>query len=57
MIDGLIARVEEDLGQKATAVATGGLMAVVHPYCRREIHYDPNLLLKGLHLLYKKNTR
>ncbi len=55
MVDGLIGRVEAALGQKVTAVATGGLMAVVHPHCHREIHYDPNLLLKGLHLLYKKN--
>lgn len=57
MLDGLIGRVEEALGEKVTAVATGGLMAVVHPYCKREIHYEPNLLLKGLHLLYEKNRK
>ena len=45
------------LNAKVTAVATGGLMAVVHPYCKREIHYEPNLLLKGLHLLYEKNRK
>ncbi len=57
MIDGLIDRVEEALGEKVTAIATGGLMTVVHSYCKREIHYDPNLLLKGLNLIYKKNCR
>lgn len=55
MIDGLIGRVEEALGQPVTAVVTGGLMSVVHSYCRRPVHYDPDLLLKGLNLLYKKN--
>ena len=57
MIDGLIDRVEEALGEKVTAIATGGLMTVVHSYCKREIHYDPNLLLKGLNLIYKKNCK
>lgn len=57
MIDGLIDRVEEDLGEKVTAIATGGLMTVVHAYCKRDIHYEPNLLLKGLGILYKKNSR
>ena len=57
MVDGLIDRVEEALGQPVTAVATGGLMGVVHPYCRRPVHYDPNLLLKGLNLLYQKNSK
>lgn len=57
MVDGLITRVEEELGQPVTAVATGGLMALVHSYCRRELHYDENLLLEGLYILYKKNAK
>ena len=57
MIDGLIARAEEELGQPVTAVATGGLMALIHPYCRRPLHYDENLMLEGLYLLYKKNVK
>lgn len=57
MLDGLVDRVEEALGRKVTAIATGGLMTVVHPYCKREIHFEPNLLLKGLNLLYHKNMR
>lgn len=57
MVDGLITRTEEELGRPVTAVATGGLMALIHPYCRRELHYDENLLLEGLYILYKKNVR
>ncbi|MBD5147275.1 MAG: type III pantothenate kinase, partial [Oscillibacter sp.] len=55
MIDGLLDRVEEHLGGPVTAVATGGLMARVLPYCKRQIHYDENLMLEGLRLLYHKN--
>lgn len=55
MIDGLIRRTGEELGRPVTAVATGGLMAVVHPFCREPLHYDENLMLEGLYLLYKKN--
>lgn len=54
-LDGLIERIEEELGQKATAVATGGLAKVIVPYCRQEIILDDDLLLKGLRVIYKKN--
>lgn len=57
MIDGLIQRTAEELGQPVTAVATGGLMAVVHNFCREPLHYDENLMLEGLYLLYKKNVK
>lgn len=55
MIDGVIQRVEEELGRPATVVATGGLAVALLPYCHREIHYDPQLLLKGLWCIYAKN--
>lgn len=57
MIDGLIQRTAEELGQPVTAVATGGLMAVIHQFCRQDLHYDADLMLEGLHLLYKKNAK
>ena len=56
MIDGLIDRMEEDLGEKfASAVATGGLSEAVVSCCKREIKIDKNLLLDGLKLIYNKN--
>ncbi len=55
MLDGLIDRVEESLGQSVTAVITGGLSRVVVPHCKRSIIYDENLLLDGLAILYEKN--
>ncbi len=57
MLDGMIERMEEELGTKATIVATGGISRFVLPLCRREIIYDRNLLLKGLSILYENNSK
>ena len=57
MLDGMIGRMEDELGEPATVIATGGLGGVVIPYCRREITYEKNLLLNGLWALYQKNKR
>lgn len=57
MIDGLIERIEEELGHSCTIVATGGLAQFITPLCRREIILEKDLLLKGLNILYKKNKR
>lgn len=54
-LDGIIDRIEEELGQKITVVATGGLAKKIVPYCKREITLDEDLLLKGLRVIYKKN--
>lgn len=56
MIDGMIDRIEDELGMSATVVATGGLSAEIISNCRREIIYNENLLLDGLRLIYTKNT-
>lgn len=55
-LDGIIQRMEEELGEKCTVVATGGLSELVVPHCRREIILDNNLLIKGLNIIYKKNN-
>lgn len=54
-IDGMVDRIEEDLGQKVTVVATGGLAGSIAPLCKHDIILDDELLLKGLLLIYKKN--
>ena len=56
MLDGMLDRVEEELGYSATVVATGGMAQFVVPLCRRKILVDRDLLLKGLNVLYKKNA-
>lgn len=54
-IDGMIERIEAELGREATIVATGGLAPNVVPYCKKKIIIDDALLLKGLKLIYDKN--
>lgn len=55
-IDGMIERIEEELGEKCTVVATGGLAGVIMPLCRKKTIYDDDLLLKGLMIIYNKNV-
>ena len=55
MVDGIIQRAEEEMGEPLTVVATGGISKKIVPYCRRKIICDENLTLKGLRLLYEKN--
>ena len=54
-IDGIIDRIEEELGQKATVIATGGLAKKIVPHCRQQVILDEDLLLKGLMVIYEKN--
>ena len=56
-LDGLIDRINEELGEHCTVVATGGLARAVIPLCRHEIILEEDLLLKGLLILYYKNAR
>ena len=55
MLDGMIDRLEEELGQDATVVATGGIAPFITPHCKHKIVCDDTLLLKGLYLIYNKN--
>jgi type III pantothenate kinase len=54
-LDGVIERIEDELGEKCTVISTGGLAGVVVPYCKRKIIMDDMLLLKGLRIIYEKN--
>lgn len=56
-IDGIVERIEEELGEKVTVVATGGLAKTIVPHCKRDIIIDDDLLLKGLLIIYEKNCR
>ena len=56
-IDGMIDRMEEELGYPTTVIATGGIAKFVLPMCRHEIIYDKDLLVKGLAALYRENKR
>ncbi|MBO5495048.1 MAG: type III pantothenate kinase [Eubacterium sp.] len=55
MLDGLVEKFEEELGQKLTVIVTGGLGRIVCGECKTEVIYDNNLLLDGLRIIYEKN--
>lgn len=56
MIDGMIARYKEVLGEQVSVVACGGLSSAIIPHCTSHIIMDETLLLDGLRILYQKNT-
>ncbi len=57
MIDGMVDRMEEELDEQCTLVATGGLASSVVTCCHHNIVCDDDLLLKGLWVLYQKNRK
>ena len=57
MLDGMVQRMEEELGQKATVVITGGIAKYIAPLCKTPMIYDKDLLLKGLAFLYRENAK
>lgn len=56
-IDGMIDRMEAELGGSAAVVATGGLAERIIPYCTHDIELDDYMLLRGLSLIWQRNRR
>lgn len=56
MLDGMIERIEKELGRSTTVVATGGLSKEIIEHCNRTIIHNDNLLLDGLREIYHKNN-
>ncbi len=54
-IDGIIDRLEEEIGCHAKVVSTGMTAESIVPYCRHDIIIDNELLIKGLVEIYNKN--
>lgn len=55
MVDGMIDRINEELGYETTVIATGGLAGGIIPYCKKKIIYRDDLLIRGLWHIYEKN--
>lgn len=56
MIDGMIERIYEEIGEKMTVYGTGGLASVIVPHCKHDIVIDEDIVLKGLYIIYTKNN-
>jgi type III pantothenate kinase len=54
MIDGVVGRIKEELGE-ADVIATGGLARVVVPFAEAIDEVDEMLTLKGLRLIHDRN--
>ncbi len=55
LVDGIIGRLLDEVGEDAAVVATGGLASTVVPYCRRVDRIDEFLTLEGLRLIFARN--
>ena len=57
MIDGLVSQCEDELGEKAVIIATGGYSGLISNYLKRPFnHINPSLTLEGLRQLYNLNV-
>jgi type III pantothenate kinase len=54
-VDGIVARIREELDAEATVVATGGLADLVAPHSRTIERVDPFLTLDGLRMVWELN--
>jgi type III pantothenate kinase len=56
LVDGIDRRLADALGVKATFIATGGLARMIVPHCETIDEVDELLTLRGLRLIYERNT-
>ena len=57
MIDGMIDRIEKELGEKCSVVATGGMAKTIIKHCAHEITVQDDLIMQGLKIIYDRNTK
>ncbi|GAB3806297.1 type III pantothenate kinase [Virgibacillus kimchii] len=56
-VDGIVKRIQDSVSNEATVIATGGLAPLIADESTMIQHVDPDLTLKGLHLIYHQNQR
>jgi type III pantothenate kinase len=54
-VDGVLARLRDQLGEETAAIATGGLAGAIVPFCDLIDEVDPLLTLTGLRLIHERN--
>ena len=57
MIDGMIERIEAELGTSASIIASGKDASTIVPLCKHNIICDSTVSLLGLEHIYQKNSR
>jgi type III pantothenate kinase len=54
-VDGIVRRIQAELGGPCPVVATGGLGGLMRPHCETVTAYEPWLTLAGLQLVWQRN--
>jgi len=55
LVDGILARIFEELGARPTVVATGGYSPLITPHCKNVAHVEDALVLDGLRVIFERN--
>ena len=55
LVDGMVARFDEEYGARMRVLATGGLGGLFAEHCVRIEEFDPDLTLDGLRILFERN--
>ena len=53
-VDAILGRIREELGEEATAIATGGFAGTIVPFCEQVDEVDDRLTLQGLKLIWDR---
>lgn len=57
MVEGMVARLQAELGAGAAVIATGGLAGLIAPLCPCVGRIEPDLTLRGLKILFDRNRK
>ena len=57
LIEGMIARIKAERNEAMTVIATGGVAALFHDATPAIDHFDPDLTIRGLLVIYRRNSR
>jgi type III pantothenate kinase len=56
MVDGMVERMQKELGGFASLMATGGLAPLILERCNVQIRHEPALTLRGLRIIFERNA-
>jgi type III pantothenate kinase len=55
LIDGLVDRIKDEYGKPMTVIATGGVASLFQGAANKIDHFDSDITIKGLRILYERN--